>query len=330
MNNQINQYFNKTIITIIKKYKINSILIAISGGQDSICLLNLIENLQKKKKYITKITYIYIDHQWKIDSEKQIEYIINYLKYKKKEIYIYQIKKTTLSESISRAYRYHTIINHAIKYNFKAIITAHTRTDKIETFLQKLIRRTSIEGATGLNLHRRLYKNINIFRPLISINRIQINFFCRQYYLPIWSDITNYNYYIQRNRIRNELIPYLKKYINQKAENNITHFLKTCYYDHEYIKQKIIKLYINNKDKNYIALNYQSIKKRHISIQTRIVQLFIYHNFYLLINHNILNKIINRINQKNRNIQSIILWKHIAIYINNISIYIKFKNILNK
>nr|YP_010155896.1 tRNA-Ile-lysidine synthetase [Cumathamnion serrulatum]QQY85279.1 tRNA-Ile-lysidine synthetase [Cumathamnion serrulatum] len=328
MRNDINQYFNKTIKVIIKKYRINSILIAISGGQDSICLLNLIEHLEKENIFIKKIAYIYVDHQWKIDSEKQIEHIINYLKYKKKKIYIYQIKEAALSENISRIHRYHIIIHHAIQYKFKAIITAHTKTDKIETFLQNLIRRTSIEGATGLNLHRRLCKNINIFRPLISISRIEINFFCRQYYLPVWSDITNYNYHIQRNRIRNELIPYLKKYINQKAEHNITHFLKTCYYDHEYIKQKVIKLYINNKDKNCIALNYQLIKQKHISIQTRIIQLFIYHNFYLLINHNSLIKIINKMNQKDKNMQSIVRWKHITIYIKkNVDIY-KIKKLI--
>nr|QCI04560.1 tRNA Ile-lysidine synthetase [Apoglossum ruscifolium] len=326
----MNQYFNNIIREIFYKYNINSILIAISGGQDSICLIKLIENLNHFEPYLKKIEYIYIDHQWKSNSKNQIEHIINYFKHIKNKLYIYQIQKITLSENISRAYRYHIIINHAIKHHYQSIITAHTQTDKIETFLYNLSRGTSLEGITSLNFYRRLNKHLNFFRPLVIKNRIELNFFCRQFFLPIWSDISNYNYSIKRNRIRNEIIPYFIKYLNKNSEYNLNKFLNICYYDNEYIKQKVIKLYIYSKHNTYIALNYTYINQEHITIQTRVFQLFFFHNFYIIINKKFLMKLINYINQKNQQNYIIIQWQYINLNINHKWIYITLNCKINE
>nr|YP_009391183.1 tRNA Ile-lysidine synthetase [Dipterocladia arabiensis]ARW59327.1 tRNA Ile-lysidine synthetase [Dipterocladia arabiensis] len=316
-----NIFFINIINKIIKKYEISSFLIAISGGQDSIFLIKLIETFRKYESIIQKIEYIYIDHQWKKESEKQVEYLINYLK-PKKAISIYQIKKTTISENQSRIYRYHAIINHAIRYNYEAIITAHTNTDKIETFLQNVTRGTSLEGATSLNIQRKINKTVHIFRPLIYKNRHEIIFLCRKYLLPIWSDATNYNYNIKRNRIRNEIIPYLTKYINKKFENNLNHFIRNCYYDHEFIKQEIIKKYIKIKHTKYIALDYALIQYEHIVIKTKILQLFIYHNFRIYANLEIIKKLIKHINFNTKNIKHQFLWQSLKFNIYKKWIYI--------
>lgn len=322
MSKNQNIFFQNIINKLIKKYKINSLLIAISGGQDSIFLMKLLDLCNKNKAFIKKIEYIYIDHQWKKESEKQIEFLINYLT-PNKQISIYQIKKTTISENKSRIYRYHTIINHAIIYNYEAIITAHTKTDKLETFLHNLSRGTSLEGATSLNIRRKINKKLHIFRPLIDQDRHKVIFFCRQNFLPIWSDITNYNYNITRNRIRNEIIPYLTKYINQKFEKNLTKFIANCYHDNEFIKQEVIKKYIEIKHHKYIALNYNLIKDEHIAIKTRILQLFMYHNSYICVNQYMVKKLITYIDLNKKNTKNEFLWKHLKFNTQTKWIYIK-------
>ena len=319
MRNNINKKFNQIIIQIIKYYNINKFLIAISGGQDSICMMKLLEKLPKKLQL--KIDYIYIDHQWKQNSKQHTENLIQTCKKIKKEIYIYQIKKISSSENTSRIYRYNTLINHAINHKNKAIITAHSQSDKIETFLYNLTRGTGSEGASGLNFHRKLNKKLNIFRPLIKQNRSEIYFFCKRWLLPIWSDNTNYNYNITRNRIRNEIIPYFKKYLNKNFECNITSFLYNIYRDNEYIKQQALKIYLINKNQTYIALQHSNIKKQHLAIQIKVIQLFIYHNFYITINKKILFYLINLI--YNTNCSKKIYYKNIQIYINSKWIYIK-------
>lgn len=210
---------------------------------------------------------------------------------------------------------------------YKAILTAHTKTDKIETFFINLLRGTTIEGISSLNLHKKLNYNLNLFRPLISQNRINIHFFCKKWLLPFWSDTTNYDQNIKRNRIRNEILPYFHKYFNSQLTYKLIKFLKTCYYDNEYIKQKVIKLYIHIASNYYTAINTKKLNKEHLSIQTRIIQLFIYHNFYLMLNPKKLLQIINHINTPNRKyfIPITIKWNNIYLYCNNTWLYIILK-----
>nr|YP_009393665.1 tRNA Ile-lysidine synthetase [Caloglossa beccarii]ARW62227.1 tRNA Ile-lysidine synthetase [Caloglossa beccarii] len=322
------KYFNNLINHIIDKYEIKSILVAISGGQDSMCLIQLCESFNSLYKHqINTFEYIYVDHQWRIDSEKHINHLINYFKNIKKKIHIYQIFNLTSSEHISRQYRYHIILKHAKINKHKAILTAHTETDKIETFLLNLIRGTTIEGITSLNLHKKLSYNLNLFRPLINQNRINIHFFCKRWFLPFWSDITNYNQYIKRNRIRNEALPYLQQYFNYNVKYQFIKFLKTCYYDNEYIKQKVMKLYIYIKSNYYTAINIHILRKEHLSVQTRILQLFIFHNFYIIINQKTLLKIINHINAKNKQyfLPTTMTYNNINLYFDEKWLYIILK-----
>nr|QCI06335.1 tRNA Ile-lysidine synthetase [Dictyurus purpurascens] len=318
----MHEYFNNLISQLIKKYNLEKILVAISGGQDSICLMKLLDKFTKNNKYI-QIEYIYIDHQWRIDSKKQIEQLIKYCKYLRKKLTIYQIKKISISENISRKNRYHIIIHHAINYKYKFIFTAHTKTDKLETFFYNLIRGTGMEGVTSLTLERKFNPNINILRPLIRKNRVNISFFCRKWLLPIWLDMSNQNYNTTRNRIRNEIFPYLKKYLNKNIEENWASFLHNCYYDNEYITQKVIKFYLQNKHKKYIALNKFFIKQEHFSVQIRILKLLIYHNFNIVSNKKLLIKLIDIINENNKKkFINQLIYKSIKFNINKYWIYI--------
>ena len=255
--------------------------ITISGGQDSLCLTKLIETNAKKNKKITNNSYIYIDHQWRKDSYKQIIHLINYLKVIDRNIYIYQLPNTMISEELCRIYRYNLFIQHAINYNKQLIITGHSETDKLETFLNNFFRGSGIQGITSLTLKSKINCKRYILRPLINLKRNDIYWLCKKFHLPIWSDTTNYIYNFERNRIRYELIPYLKKYFHENIENNINTILRNCYQDNEYIKQNVVKLYMAIKHKKYIALNHKKLRKQNFSLQFKIIQLFYLHNFNL-------------------------------------------------
>lgn len=327
MNHIIEYYFNKTMNSLLKQTNTESILIAISGGQDSLCLIKLIESFKKSYQSLNqklKTEYIYIDHQWKTSSQEQAKYLINYLKSIKLNLKIYQIKNITFKEDTCRQYRYNIIFQHAVEYKQKIIITAHTSTDKTETFFQNLIRGTSTQGLNSLTIKRKINKNLYIIRPLINISRDDIYWMCKKFFLPIWSDITNYNYYIERNRIRNEFIPYLKTYFHKDIENRIEYFLKTYYYDNEYIKQSTIKLYLNSIHNKYIALNYRKIQKQSFGLQIRTIQFFSFHNFYIFFSFKKLVKILNVINKRKTNLY--IKYKNLKFYVINSWMYVSIEN----
>nr|QCI06147.1 tRNA Ile-lysidine synthetase [Dicranema revolutum] len=276
MNTYLNKKFVSTVTKFLKHNSINSILIAISGGQDSLCLIKLLEIFHVAHQPLLKITYIYIDHQWKKNKNnyQQIKHLINIIRGKK--IAIYQIKQIIKSETKARNIRYQTIINHANKHKYQAIITAHTQTDKIETLLQQIIRGTSLNGITSLSEKRKFTKDIYIYRPLLSFTRQEIHWFCRKFYLPIWSDTTNYENKIQRNRLRNELIPYINKYFASNIESKLTSFINISMLENEYIKQNAIKLYLSSRHKLNLALNYKLINNQHIALQIRTLQIFFF------------------------------------------------------
>nr|QCI04204.1 tRNA Ile-lysidine synthetase [Anotrichium furcellatum] len=275
----------------MKYNQYNKILIAISGGQDSIFLINIINYLINKYSIIIQTEYIYIDHQWKYDSKIQLMHLINYILLTNQKLFIYQINSHILKENIAREFRYNIIIQHAKHKNSHIIMTAHSQTDKIETFFINLIRGTSIDGATSLRINRHMKQYIRLIRPILNLSRSYIKFNCMNFCLPVWSDSSNYSMNIYRNRIRNELIPYIANYFNHSINKQINKFLNYCLIDNEYIKQNTLKLYMHSCHYKYIALNYNQIKSQHSALQNRIFQLFFMHHCSILLDHTIIIKI---------------------------------------
>nr|YP_009392000.1 tRNA Ile-lysidine synthetase [Periphykon beckeri]ARW60348.1 tRNA Ile-lysidine synthetase [Periphykon beckeri] len=323
----INETYN-LIHCFINKYFIKNILLAISGGQDSIYLINTLEKL-KKKEYNNKITisYIYIDHQWKHNSYQQLKHIINYIKLINSNIIVYQIKKVTLSEDECRRYRYNIIIQHSIKYNFQLIITGHNANDKVETFMQNTIKGSSIESLSNLVIKNKIYNRLFILRPLLKLNRTVIYWTCKKFYLPIWSDATNYFYKIQRNRIRQELIPYIQQYIHSNIENNIKLLINNYYYQNEYIKQSVLKLYLKSKHNKRIAINYTIINKQNFILQIKVIQLFCFQNIQTYLESQKITKIMHEINQGSiaLDLSQIVNYNNFKFFIYNSWMYLKIK-----
>jgi len=272
----------------IKNYisKKSNILIAISSGQDSLCLLKLLCDCLKTDKHILKA--IYIDHQWKQDSKKHSEHILNIMKAINIPITIYQIQKSNSSELESRKIRYKIFIKHALKEKCSIIITGHNNNDKIETFLYNIFRGTSIQGVSNFTISKKMNNELSLLRPIINFKKSEITWFCRLFYLPVWSDTTNYNFYIKRNRLRYEIIPYIINYFNPNIENTLADFMKFCQDDNEYIQENVIKLYIKSKHKRFISLNLKIIQKQHYILQKRVLRLYFYYNFNKQINKEII------------------------------------------
>nr|YP_010196715.1 tRNAIle-lysidine synthetase [Gracilaria cliftonii]UAD84519.1 tRNAIle-lysidine synthetase [Gracilaria cliftonii] len=319
-------YLHDKFLSIILKYnnlsKPLSILLAVSGGKDSLCLIKLIEDFNNIYNYFDTIQYIYIDHQWRNDSKQNIQHLLNYIDITNNQIYIYQISKVHMSESTIRKIRYQIILKHATKYKIRFIFTGHNQTDQLETFLLNLIRGTGVEGLSSLPFIRHIKNYIQIIRPLINIRTGDISWFCHKFNLPVWSDKTNYYYSNYRNRIRYELLPYLKEYFSPKIEYNIINFLKLSSIENEYIKQNAIKLYISSRHSYYLAIHYKTIKDQHLALQKRVLNIFFYYNFNKFLNGNIINQLTQYLHRKNE-IEVSIIWEDLKIRIYRYWIYIQ-------
>nr|YP_009739194.1 tRNA(Ile)-lysidine synthase [Palmaria decipiens]QIC19633.1 tRNA(Ile)-lysidine synthase [Palmaria decipiens] len=311
---------NKFLENLANKFELRhrpSVLVAVSGGQDSLCLMKLFLDVQGQ--FFNRIGIIHIDHQWREDTVENTSHLVNLISTIKTQSYFYQIQEGKYSEHEAREVRYQIILETANKYSYSFIATAHNSNDRLETFLQNTLRGSSPDNLNSLIWNRALTNRIRLVRPLIDIPRTEISWFCRHYYLPIWSDNTNIFYSKTRNRMRQEMIPYIKLYFQPKIEQQISNFLDKINSDSDYLKQNTIKLYLQIKHPYLVAINYHKLLKQHRSIQERVVQIFLEHNTHLHCENTVISRIIEFLDRK---LNNNILYENFQIKVNKNWIYL--------
>ena len=186
-----------------------SIVIAVSGGPDSMALLNLL-NVIKKEKNI-KIICAHVNHNLRKESKAEAKMVKDYCK-QKSIIYEYmEIKEYKgNTENYAREKRYEFFENLLKKYNSKYLFTAHHGDDLIETVIMRLIRSSSLKGYSAFSeiTEKKDYK---IYRPLITKTKEEIFNYVKNNNLPYAIDKTNDSDFFTRNRIRKYILPRLKE-----------------------------------------------------------------------------------------------------------------------
>ncbi len=190
-----------------------NLLIAVSGGQDSMALLKLINDIKIQHNWLVHVWHG--NHQW---HEKSERYALELKRYcDKKNISFFSDRannKTICSEEKARDWRYKQLCERANKFlseNKKNIdiylITGHTNTDNAETFLLNLARGSNYAGLSYIDKKRSLAPNIFLIRPLLIFSREDTKTICNFLNIPIWEDPTNSDLTIKRNLVRKKIIP---------------------------------------------------------------------------------------------------------------------------
>ena len=259
---KVNQQVLYQINTLLLEQKLvtpnQRILIAVSGGQDSICVLNILYQLNISWNWT--LGMVYCDHRWNKDSEKQGLHISELASNMK--IHFYQVvsTETVASETLARNWRYKSIKRIAICHDYHTIVTGHSATDRIETLLCNLFRGSGTIGLQSLSWRRELnqeffvlkqgdqinvylvskhvfcsesvtqmrrkinHNYVSLVRPLLKMTRTELTEYVLMLQLPIWQDFTNKDLRIQRNRIRHQLLPYLRRYLNPNVDRVLSNW----------------------------------------------------------------------------------------------------------
>ncbi|MCC5628591.1 tRNA lysidine(34) synthetase TilS [Nostoc sphaeroides CHAB 2801] len=211
------------------------LLIAVSGGQDSLCLIKLLLDLQSKWGWNLGIAHC--DHRWRSDSEANANHVENLAKSWGVSFYLETAKESINSEAAARDWRYQALSAIAKANNYQYIVTGHTASDRAETLLYNLIRGTGADGLQALTWQRPLTTGIMLVRPLLEITRSQTEQFCQEFKLPIWEDSTNQDLQYARNRIRQELLPYLRINFNPQVESALAQTAELLQAEVEYLEK---------------------------------------------------------------------------------------------
>lgn len=237
----------------------NTFIVGFSGGCDSLCLLNILNDLSKK--YGFKIIAVHLNHNWRGDESLQDQK--NCLKFCENfniEFISESLHGGQKTESFAREARYNFFLKCAKKFPNSSIFTAHTQTDNAETIIYRIIKGTGINGLQGIPPKRMLYE-IPVYRPLLSISRNQIEDYCNSKKLVANVDSSNFDITYKRNFIRQKIMPLFGE-INFQAEKSIISLSKIAISETNIVNE-YIELLKNEifKDSKILTVKFKNLSK---------------------------------------------------------------------
>ncbi len=307
----------------LKKYNLNfsdkTFLVGFSGGYDSLCLLDILHNLSYKYKF--KLIALHLNHNWRGEESSQDEVNCrNFCKERSIE-FVSEILSSDIlkTENSAREARYDFFVKYAEKYLNSEIFTAHTLSDNAETVLYRIVKGTGIVGLQGI-LPLRKINSYNVYRPLLSFSRNQIEDYCNSKGLVPNSDSSNFDINFKRNFIRHKIMPLFDE-INFHAEKSINSLSKLAVSQtnivNEYICLILKNIYIDKKiyTSKFVELSEDVMRK---IIYDGCLKYGLDYDYKKI--NNILEFIIN--NSKSKAGSRYSLTKKLWLFVNNKYIYV--------
>lgn len=253
----------------------DSIVVGVSGGPDSITLLDILLKLQKEINF--DIVVAHINHMIRSEAIDDEKYVENYCKNKDIPFYAKRIEVEKIAkeqkigtEEAGRNLRYE-FFNEVLEIsNSNKIATAHTKNDNVETVLMNIIRGSGTKGLKGIEAIR----DSKYIRPLIEISRDEIEEYCEKNKLEPRIDKTNMENIYTRNKVRNLLIPYLKKEFNPNIIEAINRLSDIAKEEENYIENIVKKTYneiLIEETTDQIVLDLKKFNSLEKVIKNRIV-----------------------------------------------------------
>jgi len=203
------------------------LVVAVSGGPDSVCLLHILTSL--KEALGIELYAAHLNHQLRgAESESDAQYVASLARslgipatIEKRDVRAYQARKRISLEEAARDVRYNFLAQTAKSIGTSQVAIGHTSDDNIETILMHLIRGSGTRGLQGLcprTERQTADSSLTIIRPLLGISREETQHYCQEHSLSPRLDSSNLSLSPLRNRIRLKLLPLLKGYNPRIAE----------------------------------------------------------------------------------------------------------------
>ena len=193
----------------VSQKKIKSMTVALSGGIDSVVLLHLLYQLQKRQNFTLKVSHVH--HGLSKNADKWVKFCEKLCKKLSVPLDVHHIKlpqKNSLGiEGEARQLRYEKLLQS----KSDVLVLAHHEDDQAETFLLQLIRGAGVKGLSSM---AHFDDSRRLWRPLLNTSRIDIESYAKQHKLKWIEDESNQNIDFDRNFIRSKILPILKKRFN--------------------------------------------------------------------------------------------------------------------
>ncbi|MBQ2425578.1 MAG: tRNA lysidine(34) synthetase TilS [Lachnospiraceae bacterium] len=209
----------------------DGVLAAVSGGADSVCLLLVLKALEESLGIHVAAFHLHHglrgaeadrDERFVRELCERLQVPLNTVR---EDVAGYAKTHGLSEEEAGRILRYQWLEKTAGEFGCRRIATAHHKDDQTETVLMNLFRGSGLRGLGGIRPVRLLSGELTLIRPLLGINRQEIETYLLEEKEAWCEDSTNKELIYARNKVRNELIPWIREHINDRAEE---HILKTA------------------------------------------------------------------------------------------------------
>lgn len=250
------------------------VLLAVSGGVDSIVLFHLMQKIPKTKR--PKVSIAHINHQLRPEASKEATFVEQLAEEYDVPFYLYVWEKskqpTSGVEEAAREMRYAFFKEVMGKTGANVLMTAHHQDDQVETILMKLTRGSTLEQLTGIQLTQAFAGGL-LIRPLLPFSKTEIYAFAHQHHLMYFEDESNQGLAYSRNRFRNKIIPLFKEenakfteHIEQFAED-LQDLLEIAAYPIEQAFTKLVK-----KEQGQLSFKHQAFFEHSEAMQRALLQ----------------------------------------------------------
>lgn len=270
------------VLKTICKYRLiengDKLVLGVSGGPDSISMLNILNDIKNDKKINLEfqIVVAHINHMIRKEAKEDEEFVRKFCMEKNIEFYSKSIDVKKLAntnkigtEEAGRNVRYEFFNSVLKETGANKIAIAHNKNDNAETIIMNIMRGSGILGLKGIEAKRGIY-----IRPLIECEREEIENYCEEKKLNPRIDKTNFENEYTRNKIRNIIIPYIKKEFNPNIINTLERLSNLVKEEEEYIEKQVIDKYnglLIKEEEKEIILDLKSFNNQEKVIKSRLV-----------------------------------------------------------
>ena len=234
--------FRKIVEKNITEYEMfesgDGILVGVSGGADSLSLLHVLMVIGKERGWI--VAAAHLNHCFRgEEADRDQTHVIQICKKwniplldRKIDVQAIADEKGMSSEEAGREVRYALFEEAMKKFGCNKKAVAQNMDDQAETVLMNLIRGSGTEGLKGMEFVRG-----NIYRPLLNIPRFEIEKYCDENFISYVNDSTNFEPIYARNKIRLQLLPYIKKTFNPAITENLFRLSRGASEENDFLEQ---------------------------------------------------------------------------------------------
>lgn len=278
---EINNIILERILKFINEYQLiksgEKVVLGVSGGPDSIFMLDTLRKLKENKKLDCELVVAHVNHMIREEAIDDEQYVLDYCKKNNIECYAKRIdvqkyanNNKVGTEEAGRILRYEFFDEILENTNSQKIAIAHNKNDKAETIIMNLLRGAGLTGLKGIEPIR----NNKYIRPILEIERKEIEQYCEYNSLNPRIDKTNFENTYTRNKVRNIIIPYIKDEFNPNIIDAIDRLSQVVTEDEVFLdeitREELNKIIIN-KNSNEIVLDLKEFNTLNKVIQKRIV-----------------------------------------------------------